>query len=129
MELLEVGEVSRTGIDGGTEAGDGCSPLCELEPGACGGPSPFRIGCRFEQLCSLPDGSCGCDGITYENRCETFYARVPILRDGPYEPPGEPCGRDATGTPVVCGLGTFCCKQSPTEEFCVDDPDLVLCLE
>ena len=123
------------------DTSDGCP--CD-DDGACGTGQYCDLGstCTAPGNCNIPPSSCegesinavcGCDDVTYANRCEAELAQVSIedLSDG------CPCeDNDACGAGQYCALGDQCgvvdggapmgtCDFRPTD--CDGEPDEPVC--
>lgn len=91
-----------------------CGPLayCRIPDGICDSADVRGICTRIPTAC--PDvwaPVCGCDGVTYGNRCEAYAHRASIRHDGPCEQVcggiiGIPCD---DGEYCDLGIGHCCC--------------------
>lgn len=79
--------------------------FCRLHDGICDSADVMGVCTPVPQACPdvwLP--VCGCDGVTYGNRCEAYAARVSIAHAGECDPPAVCDG--FAGIP--CDDGEFC---------------------
>jgi hypothetical protein len=85
--------------------------FCQTRVGQCSDARHFGRCVDRPEACTKEYAPvCGCDGVTYGNRCQAASAGVSIASNGECEPPPTFCG----------GIAGFPCPEGLT---CVDDPD------
>jgi hypothetical protein len=89
--------------------------FCQFPPGECHVSDNMGVCQPVPQACPLIyDPVCGCDGVTYGNRCEAAMAKQSINHEGPCE--GNWCD---PGAGLVCSDGEFC-RYPPGACHCHD---------
>lgn len=108
--------------------------LCLYEIGVCGGGD--QTGVCVDRPLGCPDvwdPVCGCDGVTYSNRCDAFAAGVSLRQHGECARPcggttgylceeGELCD-PRPGTCAIMGPITALVAPTPPPGQCVEIPD------
>jgi hypothetical protein len=89
--------------------------FCHFPAGTCGAVNAGGTCEEVPEACpTIFDPVCGCDGVTYANRCEAARAKQSIKHEGSCE--GNWCD---PGAGVTCGEGEFC-KYPPGACHCHD---------
>jgi len=112
--------------------------FCQFPDGTCDISDNQGICQPIPQVCPLIfDPVCGCDGVTYGNRCVAAMAGVSIDHEGPCEQTGACCLPDGTcidttqedcrarcgGFNPFAGCATTLCAPHPTGACCTNDGD------
>jgi hypothetical protein len=102
----------------------GSGRFCRTFVGACDAPNARGICTPVPQICpEVIAPVCGCDGMTYGNRCKAAAAMVSVRHPGRCR---QACDRT---NPDVCGDGRYCrfplgsCGDPEAVGFCAPSPE------